>query len=186
MLASLMFYGLIHTAFTPPGEIAISTSSSPAAAPQVPAPPAFDRTGYFIMGSSPMVSMWGTGFSPGIRYDAETGFAFTRKHVRIAFGANPKLVQYFGRKRPGGGLDGVVTASWRSVYVRAGVGVMAGLPTRPDLRRVLPAVGGVAGIGVQTMRDHVGGRFGVDYDLLVDTAGIPIHTVMLTLQLWFG
>lgn len=180
---------MVFTAPAPESAPSVSTTASTTPAPIAPQVPWFSRSGYFIMGSSPMVSMYGNGFAPGIRYDVESGFAFRHGNLRLMFGANPKLVQYFGRKRPAGGLDGVVTASWRAVYIRAGAGVMANLPSGPrgaELARVLPAVGGVAGIGLQTMRDHVGGRMGVDYDFRVDTTGTRIQTVMFTLQLWFG
>lgn len=192
VIATAAYLSLVQMVFTAPAPESapsVQASASPTPARSTPQLPLFSRSGYFIMGSSPMVSMYANGFAPGIRYDVESGFAFRRGNLRLMFGANPKLMQYFGRKRPAGGLDGVVTASWRAVYVRAGAGVMANLPSGPrgaELARVLPAVGGVAGIGVQTMRDHVGGRMGVDYDFRVDTTGTRIQTVMFTLQLWFG
>ncbi len=140
---------MVFTAPAPESAPSVQASASPTPARSTPQLPWFSRSGYFIMGSSPMVSMYANGFAPGIRYDVESGFAFRRGNLRLMFGANPKLMQYFGRKRPAGGLDGVVTASWRAVYVRAGAGVMANLPSGPrgaELARVLPAVGGRNGI----------------------------------------
>ena len=104
----------------------------------------------------------------------------------VAVGAEGHLVQLFGRKKVGGGVDGVVTAGWGPVYVRAGLGTMAGLPATRDLDDVRPAVGGLVGIGLQTHHDHIAGRIGIDYDYRIDTAGRSIQTVLLILRVSFG
>lgn len=148
--------------------------------------PLFERGPYFAMGVAPAVTLYRNGFAPALRYDAETGFAWTRRHLRLSVGADAHLLQYFGRKKPAGGVDAMLTASYRFMYVRAGLGVMAGLPATRMLDDTRPAVGGVVGIGLQTWREHVGGRIGVDYDLRVDTAGRPIQTFLLTLRIAFG
>lgn len=146
----------------------------------------FDRSGYFTMGLAPAMTLYRDGFAPALRYDAETGFAWTRRHVRLTVGADAHILQYFGRKKPAGGVDAMISASYRWVYVRGGLGVMAGLPATRVLHDARPAVGGVVGVGLQTWGDHVGGRIGVDYDLRVDTAGRPIQTFLLSLRIMFG
>lgn len=148
--------------------------------------PMFERGGYFTMGLAPATTLYKNGFAPALRYDAETGFAWTRRHVRLSVGADAHILQYFGRKKPAFGVDAVLTMSWRSIYVRGGLGVMAGMPATRDLRDARPAVGGVVGIGLQTWRRNLGGRIGVDYDFRVDTMGRPIQTVLLTLRIAFG
>jgi hypothetical protein len=140
--------------------------------------PLFERGGYWTMGLAPATTLYRNGFAPALRYDAETGFMWTRRHTRLSVGADAHLLQYFGRKKPAGGVDAVLTMSWRQVYVRGGLGVMAGMPATRDLRDARPAVGGVVGIGLQTWRGNVGGRIGVDYDFRVDTAGRLIQTVL--------
>ena len=158
-------------------------SASPGAAPE---PERFERGGYFAMGTAPAMTLYRDGFAPALRYDVETGFSWTRRHVRLTIGADAHLLQYFGRKRPAGGLDAMITGSYRMVYVRGGLGVMAGMPATRVLDDARPAVGGVVGIGLQTFGDHIGGRIGVDYDLRVDTAGRPVQTFMLSLRGMFG
>lgn len=155
-------------------------------APVVPEGPKWERTGYGLFGVAPMSVMRSDSFSPGLRYDFETGFAFTRKRMRFSVGPDFHLVQYFGRKKPALGLDAMVTGSWGPIYVRGGLGVMTGLAATRNLNDMRPGVGGVVGIGLQTLRDHVGGRVGVDYDFRMDTAGRPVQTVMISLRLFFG
>jgi len=149
-------------------------------------PEPFERSGYFLMGTAPAATLYHNGFAPGLRFDVEAGFSWTRRHVRLTVGADAHLLRYFGRKRPAAGLDAMITASYRMVYVRGGLGVMAGLPATRALDDARPAIGGVVGIGLQTFRNHVGGRIGADYDLRLDTAGRPIQTFMLSLRLMFG
>lgn len=146
----------------------------------------FERGGYFSMGVAPATTFHFDGFSPGLRYDVETGFMWTRRHVRLSVGADAHLLQYYGRKRPAGGVDAMITASYRMFYVRGGLGTMANLPATRDIHRSRAAVGGVVGVGLQTWGDHVGGRIGVDYDFRVDTDGRPIQSVFLTLRVMFG
>lgn len=156
--------------------------------PPAEAPPelTWDRGGYFGFGVAPAVILRKDGFAPGLRYDVETGFSWHKKRTFIMVGAEGHLVQMFGRKKPGGGVDGVVTLVYGPVYVRAGVGTMAGIPATKDLDDALPAVGGLVGIGLQTHRKHIAGRIGVDYDYRIDTAGRPIQMVLVTLRVSFG
>jgi len=167
----------------------LAFAEPPTTVTAVPKPepePLFARGGYFTMGLAPATTMYKNGFAPALRYDAETGFMWTRRHVRLSIGADAHILQYFGRKRPAGGVDAMLTMSWRAVYVRGGLGVMAGMPATRNLNDARPAVGGVIGIGLQTWRSNLGGRIGVDYDFRVDTMGRPIQTVLLTLRIAFG
>jgi len=151
-----------------------------------PPPPTWERSGYFGFGVAPSVTLFRDGFAPGLRYDLETGFSWERRRLRILVGAEGHLQQFFGRKKVGGGVDGVVTLGWHWAYVRAGLGTVAGIPATRDLDDARPAVGGIVGIGLQTHDDHVAGRIGVDYDLRIDTLGRPIQTVLLVLRVSFG
>lgn len=157
----------------------------PAAAP-LPVEPKWDRTFYGAFGFAPASVMRSDSFTPALRYDFETGFAFTRKRVRFSVGPDFHLVQYFGRKKPAMGVDAMFTGSYGPVYIRGGLGVMSGLAATRDLRDMRPGVGGVVGIGLQSLREHVGGRVGVDYDFRMDTAGRPVQTVMISLRIFFG
>lgn len=146
----------------------------------------FRRGGYANFGVAPAVTLRMDGFSPGLRYDFETGFMWTRRHTRVSVGAEAHILHYYGRKRPAGGVDAVITGSWRMFYIRGGLGTMANMPATRDLDRYRATVGGVIGAGVQTWGDHVGGRLGVDYDFRVDTEGQRIQSVLLTLRVMFG
>ena len=163
-----------------------TTTDADADADAAPKRESFERGGYFTMGVAPAATMYRNGFAPALRYDVESGFSWTRRHVRLTVGADAHLLQYFGRKKPAGGVDAMLSASYRMVYVRAGLGVMAGMPATRVLDDALPAIGGVVGIGLQTWGDHAGGRIGVDYDFRVDTAGRPIQTFLLSLRIAFG
>jgi hypothetical protein len=158
----------------------------PPAPIEPPEAPKWERSGYGLFGVAPMAVMRSDSFSPGLRFDFETGFAFTRKRVRFSVGPELHVVQYFGRKKPALGLDAMFTGSWGPVYLRAGLGVMSGLAGTRNLNDMRPGVGGVVGIGLQTLRDHVGGRVGVDYDFRMDTAGRPVQTVLISLRIFFG
>lgn len=156
------------------------------AAPPLPVEPKWDRTFYGAFGFAPASVMRSDSFTPALRYDFETGFAFTRKRVRFSVGPDFHLVQYFGRKKPAMGVDAMFTGSYGPVYIRGGLGVMSGLAATRDLRDLRPGVGGVVGIGLQSLREHVGGRVGVDYDFRMDTAGRPVQTVLISLRIFFG
>jgi hypothetical protein len=167
--------------------LATPPEPGPAVAPvAAPERERFERGGYFTMGTAPAATLYRDGFAPALRFDVETGFSWTRRHVRLTVGADAHLLQYFGRKRPAGGLDAMITGSYRMVYLRGGLGVMAGMPATRALDDARPAIGGVVGVGLQTFGDHIGGRIGVDYDLRLDTAGRPIQTFMLSLRVMFG
>ena len=180
MLLSCTLFAL--TSFTSP----LAHDAPPPAAAPTPEPPKWERGGYFGFGVAPSVILRRDGFAPGLRYDLETGVSWQRHKVLVAVGAEGHVVQLFGRKKVGGGVDGVVTAGWGPVYVRAGLGTMAGLPATRDLDDVRPAVGGLVGIGLQTHHDHIAGRIGIDYDYRIDTAGRSIQTVLLILRVSFG
>lgn len=171
---------------SPCAETYASPELATAATPPLPVEPKWDRTFYGAFGFAPASVMRGDSFSPALRYDFETGFAFTRKRVRLSVGPDFHIVQYFGRKKPAMGVDAMLTGSWGPVYIRGGLGVMSGLAATRDLRDMRPGVGGVVGIGLQSLREHVGGRIGVDYDFRMDTAGRPVQTVMISLRIFFG
>jgi hypothetical protein len=141
---------------------------------------------YFVMAASPAATMRIDGFSAGIRYAAELGLHWRRGRTTVLVGAEGKVHQIFGRERPGGGLDGVVTLSRGPVYARLGAGVMTGVPMSRDLLDAPPTIGGLAGIGLQGGGRHVIGRIGVDYDVRVDTLGRTNQTVLLQLGFIFG
>lgn len=141
---------------------------------------------YFVMTTSPAASMRVDGFSPAIRYGAELGLHWRRKKTTVQVGAEGKVFQVLGRKRPGGGLDGVVTVSRGPVYARLGAGVMAGVPMSRDLLDAPPAIGGVVGIGLQGGGSNVVGRIGIDYDVRLDTLGRTNQTILLNLGFMFG
>jgi hypothetical protein len=141
---------------------------------------------YFVMTTAPAATMRIDGFSAGIRYAAELGLHWRRGRTTVQVGAQGKVHQVFGRTRPGGGLDGVLTVSRGPVYARVGAGVMTGIPMSRDLLDAPPAIGGLAGIGLQGGGRNVIGRIGVDYDVRVDTLGRTNQTVLLELGLMFG
>lgn len=144
------------------------------------------RGPYFAMTASPAASMRIDGFSPGIRYAVETGLHWRRGRTTVQVGAEGKIHQILGRKRPGGGLDGVVTISRGRLYGRLGAGVMTGIPMTRHTSDAPPTIGGLVGVGLQGGGRKVVGRIGVDYDVRVDTFGRMSQTVMLNLGLVFG
>lgn len=142
---------------------------------------------YFTMGVAPMATMDVHAHAhPGLRYDMEMGLAWKRGRARIFFGPDFHLVQYFGRKKPGFGVDAMTTVSLRHVYARVGAGTAMGVPAGPDVGDTRPSLGGLVGAGVVGRLDKVEGRLGVDYDVRVDTAGRTAQTVLLTLRMTFG
>lgn len=145
-----------------------------------------DEGPYFVMTTAPVATMRIDGFSPGIRYAAEFGLHWRHRRTTVQVGAEGKVHQVFGRKRPGGGLDGVVTLSRGPVYGRLGAGVMTGVPMSRHLHDAPPTIGGLAGVGLQGGGRNVIGRIGVDYDVRVDTLGRTNQTVLLNLGLMFG
>jgi hypothetical protein len=141
---------------------------------------------YTVMGVAPTSTLYFDGFNPALRYDFELGMHWVRRKTAIFVGADGRVLQYFGRKAPGGGLDGVLTVSQGPVYGRIGAGVVTGVPGTRDVRDALPAMGGLAGIGLQGRAGGVVGRIGIDYDVRLDTSGRVNQSVMLTLRLVFG
>jgi hypothetical protein len=142
---------------------------------------------YFTFGIAPMATMdLHAHAHPGLRYDMETGLAWKRSRVRTYFGPDFHLVQYFGRKKPGFGVDAMATVSLRHVYARVGLGAAMGMPASADVNDTRPMLGGILGGGLVGRTGKAEGRLGVDYDLRVDTAGRVAQTVLLTLRLTFG
>lgn len=142
---------------------------------------------YFTFGIAPMSTMnIRAGFHPGMRYDMETGLAWKRGRVRAYFGPDFHIMQYFGRKKAGFGVDGMATFTLRHVYARVGAGASIGMPAGADVSDTRPMMGGILGGGLVGRLDEVEGRFGVDYDVRVDTTGRVAQTVLLTMRLTFG
>jgi hypothetical protein len=180
------------TDFAMPPELAPEPVSTPepVAEPEPEgAPPNTKWRGgpYFTMGFAPMATMdIHANFHPGLRYDMEAGLAWKRGRVRAYFGPDFHLMQYFGRKKIGFGVDAMTTFSLRHVYARAGAGASMGMPAGPNVNDTRPMVGGILGAGLVGRLKEVEGRFGVDYDVRVDTAGRVAQTVLVTMRLTFG
>jgi hypothetical protein len=141
---------------------------------------------YSAFGLAPAFTFYVAGFNPALRYDFELGMHWVRGRNALFVGAEGHILQYFGRRAPGGGADGVLTFSHGPVYGRMGAGVMAGIPRSPDLRDAPPAIGGLVGVGLQGRSGNLVGRVGIDYDVRVDTFGHVNQTVLLTLRFVFG
>jgi hypothetical protein len=141
---------------------------------------------YSAMGLAPAATLYVDGFNPALRYDFELGMHWVRGRTAVFVGADARLFQVFGRKKPGGGVDGMLTLSHGPLYGRIGAGVMAGIPGSRDVRDAPPSVGGLVGAGLQARGIKLVGRIGVDYDVRLDTTGRMNQTVMLTLRFVFG
>lgn len=142
---------------------------------------------YLTLGFAPMATMdINANFHPGLRYDVEAGLAWKRGRMRAYFGPDFRLMQYFGRKKVGFGVDATATVSLRHVYARVGLGTSIGMPASPDVRDTRPMIGGLVGAGLVGRLDDVEGRLGVDYDVRVDTTGRVAQTMLVTMRLTFG
>jgi hypothetical protein len=142
---------------------------------------------YITLGFAPMATMdINANFHPGLRYDVEAGLAWKRGRMRAYFGPDFRLMQYFGRKKVGFGVDAMATFSLRHVYARVGAGTAVGMPAGPDVKDTRPMIGGLLGAGLVGRLDDVEGRLGVDYDVRVDTTGRMAQTVLVTMRLTFG
>jgi hypothetical protein len=141
---------------------------------------------YFAMGVAPATTLHATGFHPALRYDAELGMVWQEKRTTLAVGLEGRVMQYFGRKRPGGGADVVFTVGRGPFYTRAGVGVAAGVPRAQLLDEFRPVVGGVVGIGLQGGKDEFLGRVGLDYDVRFDDQYGVSHTVLVVARFAWG
>lgn len=142
---------------------------------------------YFMLGFAPMATMdINANFHSGLRYDMEMGLAWKRGRVRAYFGPDFHIMQYFGRKQVGFGVDAMTTFTLRHVYARVGAGAAMGMPAGPSVTDTRPMVGGILGAGLVGRIDKAEGRFGVDYDVRVDTAGRVAQTVLFTMRITFG
>jgi hypothetical protein len=142
---------------------------------------------YITLGFAPMATMdINANFHPGLRYDVEAGLAWKRGRMRAYFGPDFRLMQYFGRKKVGFGVDAMATFTLRHVYARVGAGTAVGMPAGPDVKDTRPMLGGLLGAGLVGRLDDVEGRMGVDYDVRVDTTGRMAQTVLVTMRLTFG
>lgn len=142
---------------------------------------------YLTLGFAPMATMnINAGFHPGLRYDMEAGLAWKRGRMRVYFGPDFHIMQYFGRKKPGFGVDAMTTFTLRHVYARMGAGASMGMPAGTSVSDTRPMVGGILGAGLVGRLDDVEGRLGVDYDVRMDTTGRVAQTVLITMRLTFG
>lgn len=142
---------------------------------------------YITLGFAPMATMdINANFHPGLRYDVEAGLAWKRGRMRAYFGPDFRLMQYFGRKKVGFGVDAMATFTLRHVYARVGLGTSVGMPAGPDVKDTRPMIGGLLGAGLVGRLDDVEGRLGFDYDVRVDTSGRVAQTMLVTMRLTFG
>ncbi|MEM9461817.1 MAG: hypothetical protein AAGF11_47100 [Myxococcota bacterium] len=141
---------------------------------------------YFTAGLAPMSTLTTEGFHPGLRFDVETGMAWQRGRAKVLFGPDIHVLQYFGRKKPGFGVDAMATLSLKHVYARVGAGTAMRIPTRRDIHDTRPMMGGLVGGGLVGRIDEVEGRLGVDYDVRIDTTGRIAQTVLVTMRVSFG
>jgi hypothetical protein len=163
-----------------------SESSSDPAPPEPPERTWDDGSMYLSLGLAPMSTLHVEGFHPGLRYDVETGLAWERGRARIWVGPDFHILHYYGRKKPGFGVDAMATLSFEHVYARAGAGTAMGIPARAGIDDTRPMMGGLVGGGFVGRLDHVEGRIGVDYDVRIDTTGRVAQTVLVALRLSFG
>ena len=96
------------------------------------------------------------------------------------------ILQYYGRKKPGFGVDAMATLSFRHVYVRLGAGTATGIPARRDIGDARPMMGGLVGGGFVGRVGDVEGQLGLDYDVRIDTTGRVAQTVLVAMRLSFG
>ncbi|MCX4241177.1 hypothetical protein OEB96_11175 [Paraliomyxa miuraensis] len=141
---------------------------------------------HFSLGLAPMSTLHAQGFHPGVRWDIETGMAWRRGRMKISVGPDIHILQYYGRRKPGFGVDAMATLSLRHVYVRVGAGTATGIPARLDIDDVRPMMGGLVGGGFVGRIKDVEGRIGLDYDVRMDTTGRVAQTVLVAMRLSFG
>jgi len=172
----------------------LSDPAGTAVEPAFDDPPAYEQrpkstwkgSGYFTLGVSPMSVLHGEGFHPGVRHHIETGLAWARGRVRLYVGPDLHLSQIYGRKKPGFGIDAMMTVSLRHVYARIGAGTVARMPAYRDANETRPMMGGLVGGGLVGRLDHMEGRLGLDYDVRIDTTGRVAQTILVAMRLSFG
>lgn len=140
-------------------------------------------SGYMGFGVLPGMTLHARGFHPMTRFEMEAGGTLEHGHrdLALSFGVAAVIQPYYGRKALSGGADVTSTLLVGPVYLRTGLGAIGGLPTGHRLDRILPAVGGVVGVGLSLGRAPMI-RIGVDYDLRVNTQLQPIQTVMVAFR----
>lgn len=146
------------------------------------------ETVYLMMGVAPATSLNPDSIHPHLRYDVELGLVFWRPVDRrtLMLGVDGHISQFFDRKGPGGGADLVASAQVGHFYVRAGLGVLNGIPYGPQSDEYRPAVGGAVGMGATVTDGDFGGRVGVDYDVRVDRGLGIVQTVLLSARFSWG
>lgn len=159
-----------------------SSDSSPRVGP---APWKYDGV-YMLLGVAPGSTVHLDGINPMLRFDTEIGMQWERRKWAVGFGVDAWLVKYYERKKVGGGLHAVATVSRRPVYARLGVGTLSGVPATPNDNVFRPAIGALAGFGLEGGSSDITGRFGLDYHLSLDKAGRLNNTFLVSVRLKFG
>lgn len=150
--------------------------------------PIRQRRGPYVGASvRPRATIVSRGFVPGARFDYVAGAAVTD---RLTLGVDFGVTGHMGLKKPGLGVDVVVTRYWDSFaprrggepslgawVVRAGMGVDSKLPARAEILQ-RAGVGGQIGAGYAF---NIGRRgelaLRADYDIRMRTDGLPSHAV---------
>ena len=158
----------------------------PPASPELVDTSKWDGGLHFSLGLAPMSTFYAQGFHPGVRFDVESGMAWERGRMKLSVGPDIHILQYYGRKKPGFGVDAMATMSLRHVYVRLGAGTATGIPAGRDINDVRPMMGGLVGGGFVGRVKGVEGRIGVDYDVRMDTTGRVAQTMLVAMRLSFG
>lgn len=141
---------------------------------------------YMLVGVAPGSTVHLVGINPMLRFDTEIGMQWERKKWGVGFGVDAWLLKYYERKKVGGGLHAVATVSRRPVYARFGLGTLTGVPATTNDHVFRPAVGALAGFGLEGGSSDITGRFGFDYHLSLDKAGRLNNTFLVSVRLKFG
>jgi len=185
LINALGVMSLLASTANPASDVASDSATTTADASE--AEPKWKGGPYFTFGFAPMATMdINAKFHPGLRYDIESGLAWKRGRVRGYFGPDFHLMQYYGRKKVGFGVDAMATFTLRHIYARVGAGTAFRVPASPNVNDTRPMIGGLLGAGFVGRLESVEGRLGVDYDARVDTTGRVAQTLLFTLRLTVG
>ncbi len=169
---------------------AVFVAAGPAAArsPQIavahePAPASAPRSGFMIgFGTSPGAVVFSDGFAPFSRFDLQLGGGVSD---RFTLGIDLSGTAYFGQKWASFGGDLIATGFIRrGFYTRFGAGAHSGLPSSAREFALVPAIGGLVGLGYEfPLAKRVGLALGADYDARVLTTGGFRQSVSIGLRL---
>jgi hypothetical protein len=136
-----------------------------------PPPDPRERKGFMMsFASKPGSVVFPNGFVPYMRAGFQIGGGITD---RFTLGAELSGTGYFGHKKGSFGGDLVGTGFlWRGLYLRTGLGAHSGLPSSAHDYRLVPAIGGLVGLGYEfLLHEHIGLALGGEYDARVLTTG---------------